>query len=55
MLQLPIKSAAQALKNKEGEALLQFNITGDLSDPSYNVLNVAGQVLKELILKAARY
>lgn len=55
MLHLPIKSAAQALKNKEGETLLQFNITGDLSNPSYNVLNVAGQVLKELVLKAARY
>jgi len=53
ILRLPIKSAAQALKNKEGETLLQFNITGDLSNPNYNVLNVVGQVLKELVLKAA--
>jgi hypothetical protein len=50
---LPIKTAAQALKDKDGETLLNFNITGDLSDPNYNILNVIGQVLKELILNAA--
>jgi hypothetical protein len=46
---LPIKLAAQALKNEEDETILDFNITGDLSNPNYNILNVAGQVLKELI------
>lgn len=54
MLHLPIKSAAQALKNKEDETVLDFNITGDLSNPNYNVLDIAGQVLKELVRKAAR-
>jgi hypothetical protein len=53
ILRLPIKTAARSLKNKEGETVLQFNITGDLSNPNYNVLNVTGQVLKELVLKAA--
>lgn len=46
---LPIKLAAQALTNGEDETILNFNITGDLSDPDYNVLNVVGQVLKELV------
>jgi len=46
---LPIKLAAKALKNKEDETILDFNITGDLSNPDYNILNVIGQVLKELV------
>ena len=43
-LRLPIKSASKALTNEENETLLQFNITGDLSNPNYNALDVAGQV-----------
>jgi hypothetical protein len=49
MFHLPIKLAAQALKNEEDQTILDFNITGDLSNPNYNILNVVGQVLKELI------
>lgn len=49
MYHLPIKLAAKALKNKKDETILDFNITGDLSNPDYNILNVIGQVLKELV------
>ncbi len=52
MFHLPIKLAAQALKNEEGETILDFNITGDMSDPDYNILNVAGQVLNGLVQEA---
>lgn len=46
---LPIKLAAQALKTKEDETILDFDVTGDLSDPNYNILNMIGQVLLEII------
>lgn len=50
---LPIKMAVAMLKDRNGDIPLDIEVKGDLSDPKYNVWKVVGQILKEIIVKAA--
>lgn len=50
---LPIKMAVAMLKDRNGDIPLDIKVSGDLSDPKYNVWKVVGQILKEIVVKAA--
>ncbi|MBX2978607.1 MAG: DUF748 domain-containing protein [Flavobacteriales bacterium] len=50
---LPLRLAAGLLKDVKGMVSLDIPVRGDLRDPSFKVLPIVWQVLKNLVVKAA--
>ena len=50
---LPVRLAVALLKDSKGEIHLDLPVTGRTDDPKFSVLGLVGQVLKNLLVKAA--
>jgi outer membrane protein OmpA-like peptidoglycan-associated protein len=50
---LPVRLAVALLKDRKGEIHLDLPVTGRTDDPKFSILGVIGQVLKNLLVKAA--
>ena len=50
---LPVRLAVALLKDRKGEIHLDLPVTGRTDDPKFSIWGVIGQVLKNLLVKAA--
>ena len=50
---LPVRLAVALLKDRKGEIHLDLPVTGRTDDPKFNIWGLIGQVLKNLLVKAA--
>ncbi|MBC7962434.1 MAG: DUF748 domain-containing protein [Steroidobacteraceae bacterium] len=50
---LPVRRAVEILKDRKGEIRFELPVTGRTDDPQFSVADVALEVLKELVVKAA--
>ena len=50
---LPVRLAVALLKDRKGEIHLDLPVTGRTDDPKFSILGLIGQVLKNLLVKAA--
>jgi uncharacterized protein involved in outer membrane biogenesis len=50
---LPVRLAVALLKDRKGEIHLDLPVTGRTDDPKFSILSLIGQVLKNLLVKAA--
>lgn len=50
---LPVRLAVALLKDRKGEIHLDLPVTGRTDDPKFSIWGVIGQILKNLLIKAA--
>ena len=50
---LPVRLAVALLKDRKGEIHLNLPVTGRTDDPKFSIWGLVGQVLKNLLVKAA--